>query len=58
MRLLAAALLAVTSLDAADLLVAAASDLAPLAQSLEAGYARKTGEKVEVSVESALSKLL
>ena len=53
MRLLAAALLAVTSLDAADLLVAAASDLAPLAQSLEAGYARKTGEKVRFTLASS-----
>lgn len=53
MRIFAAALLALTSAHAADLLVAAASDLAPLTSELERGWERVTGEKVRFALGSS-----
>lgn len=53
MRLLAAALIFVVSAHAADLLVAAASDLAPLGSKIEEGYARATGDHVRFTLASS-----
>jgi molybdate transport system substrate-binding protein len=53
MKCLAAALFALTCAHAADLLVAAASDLAPLTQSLEQAYDRATGGRVRFTLASS-----
>src|SRR5260370_25543896 len=53
MRLFCAALFALGSVRAADLLVAAASDLAPLTSALTEGYERATGEKIRFSLGSS-----
>ncbi len=53
MKPILAALFVLGSAQAADLLVAAASDLAPLAPSLEQAYQRATGERVRFTLASS-----
>ncbi|SRR5258706_8539950 len=53
MRLFFAALLAASGLHAAELIVAAASDLAPLAAQLEKGFEKSTGEKARFTFASS-----
>jgi molybdate transport system substrate-binding protein len=53
MRLLLAALFAAAGLHAAELIVAAASDLAPLASQIEKAFQKSTGDKVRFTFASS-----
>jgi molybdate transport system substrate-binding protein len=53
MKFLLAALLTLSSIQAADLIVAAASDLAPLAPNLESAFAKSSGVKVRFTLASS-----
>ena len=53
MKFLLAALFSLSSVQAADLIVAAASDLAPLASNLEVAFAKSTGVRVRFTLASS-----